>query len=83
MDAALARGAMDGIITSPGGWGKNVRDAPSANLVPGLLYTYFLIATRRGSMRCQRRSRKRSLSPRARVTEKVGRNAGGRCALDR
>jgi C4-dicarboxylate-binding protein DctP len=45
MGAALARGAMDGIITSPGGWGKNVRDAPSASLVPGLLfYTYFLIA---------------------------------------
>ena len=36
---------MDGIITSPGGWGKNVQDAPSASLVPGLLfYTYFLIA---------------------------------------
>jgi len=45
MGAALARGAMDGIITSPGGWGKNVHDAPSASLVPGLLfYTYFLIA---------------------------------------
>ena len=45
MGAALARGAMDGIITSPGGWGKNVADAPSASLVPGLLfYTYFLIA---------------------------------------
>jgi TRAP-type C4-dicarboxylate transport system substrate-binding protein len=47
MGAALARGAMDGIITSPGGWGKNVKDAPSATLVPGLLfYTYFLIADR-------------------------------------
>jgi C4-dicarboxylate-binding protein DctP len=45
MGAALARGAMDGIITSPGGWGKNVQDAPSASLVPGLLfYIYFLIA---------------------------------------
>ncbi len=45
MGAALARGAMDGIFTSPGGWGKNVKDAPSASLVPGLLfYTYFLIA---------------------------------------
>ncbi len=45
MGAALARGAMDGIITSPGGWGKNVQDAPSASIVPGLLfYTYFLIA---------------------------------------
>src|SRR6267378_4107231 len=45
MGAALARGAMDGIITSPGGWGKNVADAPSASLIPGLLfYTYFLIA---------------------------------------
>ena len=45
MGAALARGAMDGIITSPGGWGKNVQDAPSGSLVPGLLfYTYFLIA---------------------------------------
>jgi C4-dicarboxylate-binding protein DctP len=44
MGAALARGAMDGIITSPGGWGKNVQDAPSASLVPGLLfYSYFLI----------------------------------------
>lgn len=45
MGAALARGAMDGIITSPGGWGKNVHDAPSGSSVPGLLfYTYFLIA---------------------------------------
>jgi TRAP-type C4-dicarboxylate transport system substrate-binding protein len=45
MGAALARGAMDGIITSPGGWGKNVQDAPQASLVPGLLfYTYFLVA---------------------------------------
>ena len=45
MGSALARGAMDGIITSPGGWGKNVKDAPVASLVPGLLfYTYFLIA---------------------------------------
>src|SRR5262249_6738599 len=45
MGAALSRGAMDGIITSPGGWGKNVTDAPEASLVPGLLfYTYFLIA---------------------------------------
>jgi TRAP-type C4-dicarboxylate transport system substrate-binding protein len=45
MGAALARGAMDGIITSPGGWGKNVQDAPSASHVPGLLfYTYFLVA---------------------------------------
>ncbi len=45
MGAARARGAMDGIITSPGGWGKNVQDAPSASLVPRLLfYTYFLIA---------------------------------------
>jgi TRAP-type transport system periplasmic protein len=45
MGAALARGAMDGIITSPGGWGKNVQDAPSGSYVPGLLfYTYFLVA---------------------------------------
>ena len=45
MRAALARGAMDGIITSPGGWGKNVQDASNGSLVPGLLfYTYFLIA---------------------------------------
>src|SRR6267142_5858758 len=45
MGAALARGAMDGIVTSPGGWSKNVQDAPSGSSVPGLLfYTYFLIA---------------------------------------
>jgi len=45
MGAALARGEMDGIITSPGGWGKNAKDAPIASHVPGLLfYTYFLIA---------------------------------------
>lgn len=45
MGAALKRGAMDGIVTSPGGWGKNVQDAPSATQVPGLLfYTYFLLA---------------------------------------
>ena len=36
MGAALARGAMDGIITSPGGWGKNVKDAPS----PGAAVLY-------------------------------------------
>ena len=48
MGAALARGAMDGIITSPGGWGKNVQDAPAGTLVPGLLfYTYFLIADKK------------------------------------
>src|SRR2546423_13888408 len=45
MGAALARGAMDGIVTSPGGWGKNMQEAPRGSLVPGLLfYTYFLIA---------------------------------------
>ena len=45
MGAALARKEIDGIITSPGGWGKNVRDAPNGTLVPGLLfYTYFLLA---------------------------------------
>ena len=45
MGAALARGAMDGIVTSPGGWGKNVQEAPSGSAVPGLLfYSYFLIA---------------------------------------
>jgi C4-dicarboxylate-binding protein DctP len=36
---------MDGIITSPGGWGKNVQDTSGASVVAGLLfYTYFLIA---------------------------------------
>jgi len=45
MRAALARGSMDGIITSPGGWGKNVQDTANGSLVPGLIfYTYFLIA---------------------------------------
>ena len=45
MGAALARGEMDGIVTSPGGWSKNVKDAPIASSVPGLIfYTYFLIA---------------------------------------
>jgi C4-dicarboxylate-binding protein DctP len=45
MGAALARGAMDGIVTSPGGWGKNVHDAPQASHVPGLLfYVYFFLA---------------------------------------
>jgi TRAP-type C4-dicarboxylate transport system substrate-binding protein len=45
MGAALSRGAMDGIVTSPGGWGKNVQDAPTGSSVPGLLfYTYFLLA---------------------------------------
>jgi C4-dicarboxylate-binding protein DctP len=45
MGAALARGSMDGIVTSPGGWGKNVHDAPQASYVPGLLfYVYFFLA---------------------------------------
>jgi TRAP-type C4-dicarboxylate transport system substrate-binding protein len=45
MGAALACRVMDGIITSPGGWGKNVQDASRASLVPGLLFnTCFLIA---------------------------------------
>jgi TRAP-type C4-dicarboxylate transport system substrate-binding protein len=45
MGAALARGAMDGIVTSPGGWGKNAQDAPQANYVPGMLfYVYFFLA---------------------------------------
>ena len=45
MGAALARGAMDGIVTSPGGWGKNVHDAPEGSYVPGLLfYVYFFLA---------------------------------------
>jgi TRAP-type C4-dicarboxylate transport system substrate-binding protein len=45
MGSALERGVIDGIITSPGGWGKNVQDAPIGSLVPGLIfYTYFMIA---------------------------------------
>jgi len=41
----LARGADGRHHHLAGGWGKNVQDAPSASLVPGLLfYTYFLIA---------------------------------------
>jgi C4-dicarboxylate-binding protein DctP len=45
MGAALERGVIQGMITSPGGWGKNVQDAPNGSLVPGLIfYTYFMIA---------------------------------------
>jgi TRAP-type C4-dicarboxylate transport system substrate-binding protein len=45
MGSALERGVIEGMITSPGGWGKNVLDAPNGSLVPGLLfYTYFFIA---------------------------------------
>lgn len=45
MGSALERGVIEGMITSPGGWGKNVADAPNGSLVPGLIfYTYFFIA---------------------------------------
>jgi len=45
MGSALERGVIEGMITSPGGWGKNVLDAPNGSLVPGLIfYTYFFIA---------------------------------------
>jgi TRAP-type C4-dicarboxylate transport system substrate-binding protein len=72
MGAALARGAMDGIITSPGGWGKNVKDAPAATLVPGLLfYTYFLIADKAWFDALPAAERKAlAESARAAVTEK-------------
>ena len=74
MGAALARGAMDGIITSPGGWGKNVQDAPSASLVPGLLfYTYFLIADKAWFDALPAVEQKAlAEAARARVTEKWG-----------
>ena len=66
MGAALVREAMDGIITSPGGWGKNVQDVPSASLVPGFLfYTYFLIADKAWFDALPAGSRKRSPKPRA------------------
>lgn len=63
---------MDGIITSPGGWGKYVKDAPSASLVPGLLfYTFFLIADK-GWFNALLASEQKALaeSARASVTEK-------------
>ena len=45
MGSALERGVIEGMITSPGGWGKNVREAPNGSLVPGLIfYTYFFMA---------------------------------------
>jgi TRAP-type C4-dicarboxylate transport system substrate-binding protein len=45
MGSALQRGLINGIITSPGGWGKNVQEVPQGCLVPGLIfYTYFMIA---------------------------------------
>ncbi len=45
MGSALERGVVEGMITSPGGWRKNVLDAPNGSLVPGLIfYIYFLIA---------------------------------------
>jgi TRAP-type C4-dicarboxylate transport system substrate-binding protein len=47
MGSALERGLIEGMITSPGGWGKNVLEAPNGSLVPGLIfYTYFFIADR-------------------------------------
>jgi C4-dicarboxylate-binding protein DctP len=74
MGAALARGAMDGIITSPGGWGKNVKEAPAASLVPGLLfYTYFLIADKAWYEALPAAEQKALAdSARAAVTEKWG-----------
>lgn len=45
MRSALAGGLIEGMITSPGGWNKNIQDAPHGSLIPGLIfYTYFLIA---------------------------------------
>lgn len=45
MRSALAGGVIEGMITSPGGWNKNIEDAPHGTLVPGLIfYTYFLMA---------------------------------------
>ncbi len=45
MGAALAAGKIEGMITSPGGWNKNVQDAPHGSLIPGFIfYTYFLVA---------------------------------------
>jgi len=45
MGSALEHGIIEGMVTSPGGWGKNVLDAPNGSLVPGLIfYTYFFIA---------------------------------------
>ncbi len=45
MGSALQRGLINGMITSPGGWGKNVQEVPQGCLVPGLIfYTYFMIA---------------------------------------
>jgi len=68
MGAALARGAMDGIITSPGGWGKKVKDAPVASLVPGLLfYTYFLIADK-GWFEALPQGERKALTEAARAT---------------
>src|SRR5262249_50752813 len=72
MGAALARGAMDGIITSPGGWGKNVHDAPQGSAAPGLLfYVYFFVADRRW-LEAQPAAEQKALADAARtqVTEK-------------
>jgi C4-dicarboxylate-binding protein DctP len=45
MGAALAAGEIEGMITSPGGWNKNIQNAPQGSLIPGLIfYTYFLVA---------------------------------------
>jgi C4-dicarboxylate-binding protein DctP len=45
MRSALAGGEIEGMITSPGGWNKNIQDAPHGRRVAGLIfYTYFLIA---------------------------------------
>jgi len=70
--AALARGAMDGIITFPGGWGKNVQDAPSASLSRDCCSHYFLTPTKRGSTRCRRRSRRPSRLRARRLDREVG-----------
>ncbi len=45
MRSALAGGEIEGMVTSPGGWNKNIQEAPHGRLIPGLIfYTYFLIA---------------------------------------
>jgi len=63
---------MDGIITSPGGWGKTCRTRQARASFPGLLfYTYFLIADKAWFERCLLPSRRRSPIPRGvSVTDK-------------
>jgi len=75
--AALAREAMDGIITRPAPGGKNVQDAPSAASFRGCCLYVFLIADKAWFERCLLPSRRRRRFRARERDRQVERMAGG------